>query len=129
MEMGLIIKPVEVIGDRDRVQVQALFDTEASASFLRRDIAESVATFSRWPAPWKFVLGDGKNTIEAQDFVGVHITIKGVTVFFPLLVVDQIGEEMIIGADMLQRWKIRLDPEKEEVFIDKKVTELKLMVA
>lgn len=34
---------------------------------------------------------------------------------------------MVIGADMLQRWKIRLDPEKEEVFIDPKVTELKLM--
>lgn len=125
--MGLITKSVEVIGDKDKTEVQALFNTGASASFLRRDIAESVATLSKWPTPRTFVLGDGKNTLQAQDFVPVDIMIKGVTVFHPLLAVEEIGEEMIVGADMLQRWKIRLDLEKEEVYIDPKVTELKLM--
>lgn len=57
----------------------------------------------------------------------MDITIRGVTVFHTLIVVDEMGEEMIVGADMLQRWKIRLDPEREEVFIDPKVTELKLV--
>jgi len=127
--MGLIIKPVEVIGDRGRARIQALFDTGASASFVRRKVIEGVATISKWPSPRTFVLGDGKNAIQAQDFVAVDIVTQDVTVFHPLLVVDEIGEDMIVGADMLQRWKIRLDPEKEEVFIDKKVTELKLMVA
>jgi hypothetical protein len=31
------------------------------------------------------------------------------------------------GADTLQRWKIKLDPENEDVIIDKKATELKLI--
>lgn len=125
--MGLIVKPVEVVGNKGRAKVMALFDTGASSSFIRRDIADKLATFGPLPNPRRFMLGDGKNAILAQQFVAVDITIKGVTVFFPLLVVEEIGEEMIIGADMLQRWKIRLDPEKEEVFIDPKVTELKLM--
>lgn len=125
--MGLIVKPVEIVGNKGRAKVRALFDTGASSSFLRKDIAERVATFGPLPNPRKFLLGDGKNAILAQEFAAVDIIIKGVTVFFPLWVVEQIGEEIIIGADMLQRWKIRLDPETEDVFIDPKVTELKLM--
>jgi len=125
--MGLIIKPVQVIGDKGRITVQALFDTGASASFIRREKVQNVATISKWPKPWVFVLGDGKNTIQAQDVVNVDITLKEVTVYHSLIVVDEIGEDMIVGADMLQRWKIKLDPEREDVWIDKKVTELKLM--
>jgi hypothetical protein len=33
---------------------------------------------------------------------------------------------MIIGVDMLQRWKIRLDPEQEDVTIDPRATRLRL---
>lgn len=125
--MGLITKPVEVVGDKGRVIAQALFDTGASASFIRRKIAEEVSTIGKWPSPRTCILGDGKTPLRAQDVVTVDITIKGVTIFHPLIVVDEMGEEMIVGADMLQRWKMRLDPEREEVFIDPKVTELKLV--
>ena len=44
--------------------------------------------------------------------------LNGVEVFYAFYVADPLSDEMIIGADMLQRWKIKLDPEAEEVYID-----------
>ncbi len=54
----------------------------------------------------------------------MNLTINEITIFQQILVADELSEELIIGADTMQRWKIRLDPENEDVIIDKKVTEL-----
>ena len=124
--MGLIVKPTNLTGDKGSATVQALYDTRASASFLRREIAERIATVSALPSAHRFTLGDGKNVLRVQEAVNLDITIDEVIVFFNVLVVDELGEEMIIGADMLQRWKIRLDPEQEEGYIDPRVTRLRL---
>jgi hypothetical protein len=124
--MGLIVKPTNLTGDKGSATVQALYDTRASASFLRREIAERIATVSALPSAHRFTLGDGKDVLRVQEAVNLDITIDEVTVFFNVLVVDELGEEMIIGADMLQRWKIHLDPEQEEVYIDPRVTRLRL---
>jgi hypothetical protein len=124
--MGLIVKPTNLTGDKGSATVQALYDTRASASFLRREIAERIATVSALPSAHRFTLGDGKDVLRVQEAVNLDITIDEVIVFFNVLVVDELGEEMIIGADMLQRWKIRLDPEQEEGYIDPRVTRLRL---
>lgn len=125
--MGLISKQLEVIGDKQKIKVQALFDTGASASFIRKDLADQIATVVRMPSPWMFILGDGKGRVRAEHCLHVDIIIKGIRIFHQLIAVKDLGEEMIIGPDILQRWRIELNPEREDILIDKKVTELKLM--
>lgn len=125
--MGLIAKQLEVIGDKQKIKVQALFDTGASASFIRKDLADQIATVVRMPSPWMFILGDGKGRVQAEHCLHVDIIIKGIRIFHQLIAVKDLGEEMIIGTDILQRWRIELNPEREDILIDKKVTELKLM--
>ena len=124
--MGLIIKPTLIAGDRGDDTVNALFYSGASASFLRKDIAQRVATASATPAAINFTLADGSGTLQVGETVNLNITINEVTVYFSVLVSEDLSEEMIIGADMLQRWKIRLDPELEEVDIDPRATRLRL---
>ena len=125
--MGLIIKQLILEGDKGKKDIAALFDSGASASFIRRDVAKNLATIVRFPKSWRFVQGDGKNEIIIQESIMVHLTINDVTVFQQILVANELSEELIIGADTMQHWKIRLDPENEDVIIDKKVTELKFV--
>ncbi len=125
--MGLIIKKITVEGDKGKTTISTLFDTGASASFIRRDIAKNIATIVKLPTSYKFVQGDGKHEITVQNCINVNLTINDVTVFQQILVTDELSEELIIGADTLQHWKIKLDPEHEDVIIDKKVLELKLV--
>ncbi len=116
--MGLIIKNYTVTGDKDSATVQALLDTGAGASFLRRDIAERVGTIAPIAQPQHFTRADGKEALTVDETVNLNVTMEGVSLFFTFLVIEELGEEMIIGADMMQRWKIRLDPEQEAVSID-----------
>jgi predicted aspartyl protease len=125
--MGLIIKKITVEGDKGKTTINTLFDTGASASFVRRDVAKNIATIVKLPTSYKFVQGDGKHEITIQSCINVNLTINDVTVFQQILVADELSEELIIGADTLQHWKIKLDPEREDVIIDKKVLELKLV--
>ncbi|MFQ6029947.1 MAG: retropepsin-like aspartic protease [Dehalococcoidia bacterium] len=124
--MGLIAKTIEVIGDKGKSNVVALFDTGAAGSFIRRDVAERIGTIVKSPFPRRFTLGDGKAAIEAREFLAVDMIVKDARLYHYLLVVDELSDEVILGADMLQRWKITLDPEKEDLFIDEKALRLRL---
>lgn len=42
-------------------------------------------------------------------------------------VLPDLSEELIIGADFFQRWKIRLDQERETILIDPSALRLKLV--
>ncbi|MFQ6114742.1 MAG: retropepsin-like aspartic protease [bacterium] len=125
--MGLIRKQLLLEGDKGKTEVEALFDTGASASFIRQTLAKNLATIVKLPTPWTFVQGDGKNKITIQNGIMVNLTINEITVFQQIMVADELSEELIIGADTMQRWKIQLDPEHEDVIIDKKVLDLKLV--
>ena len=55
----------------------------------------------------------------------VHL--NGANLFATLLIVPNLTEELILGADFFQRWKIRLNPENEEVLLDQNALKLKLV--
>jgi len=124
--MGLIIKELSVAGNKDKAIVRVLFDTGSSESLLRRDIAEKLSTLIPLASPRIFTLGDGKGKVTAMHGTIVDVTMKNCKIFIPVLVLDNLGEEMILGADAFQRWKIKLDPEKEDIIIDPGVADLKL---
>ncbi len=115
--MGVIIKELTVQGHRGEAVVKAFFDSGSGVSLLRRDIADRVGT-APLPTSRFFGLADGDRRLEAREVSTLDVTIKGVTLFYTFYVTDRLSDDMIIGADMLQRWKIKLDPENEDVEID-----------
>lgn len=125
--MGMVSKRVRIRGDRGAVLVQALFDIGASKSLIRRDIALRVARLLRAPTPWTFQLGDGKGRLKANEMVGLFFQLKGVPIAPTFIVSRYLSEEMIVGTDLMQFWKIRPDPVWEDVIIDKKLIQLKLV--
>jgi predicted aspartyl protease len=124
--VGLIIKKLRVDGDKGERRVQALLDTGASASFIRRDVAEPLATLVRLPSAEVYTLGDGVGRLRATETVILHILLKGVRISDNFIVVPRLSDEMIIGANTLQKWRIKLDLENEDVLIDRRVARLLL---
>lgn len=125
--MGAILKELEVAGDKGKATLKVLFDTGASRSFIRKDKAEAIATFLKAPIPLRFTLGDGKGALEVAHSSDLYFTIKGLTFFHQFFIADELAEEMIIGCDAMQIWKIVLVPEEEEVRVDPRVLDLKLV--
>lgn len=125
--MGMVSKRIRIRGDRGALFAEALFDTGASKSLIRRDIAHKVATLLRAPTPWTFQLGDGKGKLRTNEMVGLFFQLKGVPIAHTFIVARYLSEEVIIGTDLMQFWKIKPDPIREDVTIDKKLIQLKLV--
>lgn len=124
--MGLIYKQVVLCGDRGEASVQALWDSSASESFIRRGLAEKIGTVVKLSVPRKFEMGKRMLLIE-ESTGSIDVKVEGYSLFWHFLYVPELSEELIIGADFLQRWKIKLDPESERIIIDPKALRLKLV--
>lgn len=123
--MGLIYKTIKVSGNKGSKEVKTLFDSGASESFIRADIAKELSSPTRLPNPKTFEMGRG--TIKVTRAMLGDVQLNGATLFATLLVVPNLTEELILGADFFQRWKVRLNPENEEVILDKDALKLKLV--
>ena len=123
--MGLIYKNVKLSGNKGSKEVKALFDSGASESFIRADIAKELSSPTRLPNPKSFEMGRGILKVS-RAMIG-DVQLNGASLFATLLVVPNLTEELILGADFFQRWKIRLNPENEEVVLDQDALKLKLV--
>ncbi len=125
MMMGLIYKSLRLEGSLGEREVRALFDTGASECFIRQDIAQEVAVLGKAPARLRFEMATG--FVETDQVVFAQVVVNGYPLFFTFVVIEGLSEELILGSNFLQRWKIRLDPEKEEIIIDPSALRMKLV--
>ena len=124
--MGLIIKKLRVAGDKGERRLQVLFDTGASASFIRRDVVDKIATTLKLPSPETYTLGDGVGKLRVNETVVLYIYIDGIRISDNFIVAPRLSDEVIIGANTLQKWRVKLDLENERVVVDKRMARLLL---
>lgn len=128
--MGIILKTYTVTGitpGGDSAQVRALFDTGADLSLVRQDIAENLEEFKTIRHPLRLGMADGDAVLRTNQTVELYVYIDDLPLAHMFYVAENLGEEMIIGADMMQQWKIKLDPEQEDIMpIDPRVLRMRV---
>ena len=125
--MGIIKKKVKVAGSKSEQDCEVLFDTGASACFVREDVALQLGQLVKAPYPIAFRLGN--NTVMTADrTMDLFLELKGHKISFYFLVLPELPYEVIVGADFFQKWKIKLDPTTEDFIIDEKALEIMLVV-
>jgi hypothetical protein len=125
--MGIIKKQVKVAGSKSERDCEVLFDSGASACFVREDIASKLGQTVKSPFPIAFRLGN--NTVMTADkTIDLFLDMKGHKLSFYFLVVPELPYEVIVGANFFQNWKIKLDPVTEDFIIDEKALEIMLVV-
>lgn len=124
--MGLIYKQLPVRGNKGGRTLRVLMDTGASHTVIRAAIAHKLAT----PAPLArtipahFASGRGK----IKETVNLSLRINGQEVFTPALVLEGLSEGLVVGAEFFQRYKVVLDPEREEGrFTDPEALKVKII--
>jgi len=123
--MGLIYKDVILKGDKGERKFYTLWDNGSSESFIRRDLAQEVATISKLRTPKEFEMGKGTLVVKESTPI-VDVEVEGYNLFWHFLAFPDLSEELVIGADFLQRWKIKLDSENENIIINPKALKLKI---
>jgi hypothetical protein len=117
--VSILEHEVTVIGSKGRRQCRALFDSGASYSIIRLDIAQAIAGLEPLPDPenWIFETAEVGHLVETKYRVSLDFRFDDSDARFSdeFVVFDELSEELIVGAKTMQAWKITLDFEQEQV--------------
>lgn len=115
--MGLIIKELQVAGDKGQKKEKVLFDNGSASSLIKKSVAEEIATIIKMPVKRKFKLGDGKTIIETDEVTNIFLEIDGKVIDDNFYVLKELGKEVIVGSNTMQSWDIVLEPKEEKIIV------------
>ncbi len=71
------------------------------------------------PSAETYTLADGAGKLRVTDTAVLYVYINGIRMSDNFMVAPRLADEVIIGANTLQKWPIKLNLEHERVIIDK----------
>ena len=116
--MGIIVKEYTVTGPRGSDTVRSLYDSGAGSSFVRRDIADILGDTLTTTTPIRFLLADASQDFVVDQIIHLDLEVDGTILKHTFYVADDLAEELVIGSDMMQRFRITLDMDNEAISID-----------
>jgi predicted aspartyl protease len=117
--MAVIRKKLSLIGPRRRKQVECLFDTGATSSFIRPALVRRLGlSTARLPKPVRIRLGKG--TTRVSEMAAVMLRLDGVPLADAAYVMPGLTEEYVLGSEFHERYDIRLDPKRRRVLLPPK---------
>ncbi len=121
--MGVLAKRIRLEGSKGEREIDALFDSGASMSFIKESLAEELAHLEPLRRPLIFETAKAKEELMVEQRVILDFYLDGDRLSDEFLVVpDHIAtEDVIIGASTFQKWRLILDFEKEDVYSIRKV--------
>jgi len=129
--VSVLQKEILLMGTKGRRRCRALFDSGASFSVIRRDLAESLQPLTPLvdPEEWVFETARAGDLIRAQFAALLDFRFDDSEARFhsDFIVFDDCSEEVIIGAQTLQANRIVLDFEKEEIHYRKTAEKLRIV--
>ncbi|OHB70245.1 MAG: hypothetical protein A2W17_07635 [Planctomycetes bacterium RBG_16_41_13] len=124
--MGVIINRIKLVGSKGEKKVDALFDSGASFSFINKELAIKLGSIDSLPHPKEFETAEEGRKIVVKEAVRLDFHIDGIELSDEFFIADNLSEEVIIGAVTMQKWRLKLDFEHDEVIVGQKVTRLML---
>lgn len=125
--MAVIQKNIELVGSKARKEVLAFFDSGATYSCISPELARQLELVSPLPEPMVFGIAKNGDMLTATERVSLNFNLLGYRFSDEFMLIPELSEPVIIGAATLQKWRMKLDFENDEVIIDPRVTKLRLM--
>jgi len=119
--MSIIKIPLHYEGSKGEKFLYTLFDSGSSYSIISPENAEALGAIEKMNRPM--------NLATAAEGVYLNITHRVTLDFYyndirlsdEFMVVPGVSEDAIIGANTLQKWRIKLDFDNDTVIVDPKV--------
>jgi len=119
--------PLLFEGSKQSRNLYALFDSGATYSCINEHIAEELEIFTPLHTPMKLATASEHVFMEISNVVRLDFYKDDIRMSDEFLVVPSLSEEIVIGANTMQKWRIKLDFEHDTVIIDPKVAKLILI--
>ena len=125
--MAVITKQIKLVGSKGSKESEAIFDSGATYSCIQPDSAEKLEMVGALPEPMEFGTAKDGEKLIAEKRVVLNFYLNGYRFSDEFMLIPGLSEEVIIGAATLQKWRMKLDFENDEVLIDPRVTKLRIL--
>lgn len=125
--MAVILKKIKLKGSKGEIEKEAIFDSGSTYSCIHPELAKKLGTIEPLPEPMEFLTAEEDRKVTAKGAVRLNFYIGKYRFSDEFMVIDNLSNGVIIGATTLQKWRLKLDFEKDEIIIDPKVTKLWLL--
>ena len=122
--MGIIRIPMRFEGSKGEKILYTLFDSGATFSCMKDDVAEQIETPSKLRTPLEVATASQGHFIKISEAMRADFYFDDIRLSDEFMVVPDLSEDAIIGVNTMQKWRIKLDFEHDTVIIDPKVAKL-----
>ena len=110
--LGVVKQELLVRGDRGSKKLVVLFDSGASRSLIRSDVAVELCTPRKLLVPRELIAANG-NRVACSYFCELAVEIGGREVGIEAFLVDKLPVPIIFGALDMKAYRIKLDLARE----------------
>ena len=119
--MSVLSYRIKIRGSRGQNKYEALFDSGASDSMIRSDLVDDLEVATNLPEPISYETATEDEHITVNKAVGLDFYIDGIRLRDEFLVVENLSEEVIIGASTMQKCRMKLNFEEDRVMVDPRI--------
>lgn len=117
-KLAAMTAQLTAIGDKGSAEVSVLFDTGSGQSFIRRNVAERIATIVKLPKPISFRLADGATALTVSEVAILTIDAGGQSITDNFLILDDSINDIILGESTMRRFALKIDMERGQVYAE-----------
>jgi hypothetical protein len=125
--MAIIKHPLLYVGSKGEKHLYTLFESGANLSCIHPDFVEGLATPESLGRVRRLLTATEGDFIEVKERISIDFYINDVLLSDEFLVVPGLTEEALIGAATMQKWRIKLDFEHDQVFVDPKCAKMQII--
>jgi predicted aspartyl protease len=123
----LIERDLVFRGSKGKSELRALFDCGATFSCIRHDIVEKLAPTEPLVEVLPMETASEGNFVHVENTARLEFFLNGLRLSDEFMVIPNLSEEVLIGATTMQKWKIKLDFETDEIITNPRAAKLKLL--
>jgi len=125
--MAVIIKEITLKGSKGEAEKEAIFDSGSTYSCIHPDLAKDLEMILPLSKPREFLTAEEGRRVKATGRVTLDFYVDDYLLSDEFMVIEGLSNGVIIGAATLQKWRIKLDFEHDEIVIDPRVKKLWLL--
>ena len=123
-EPMILSRTLHFEGPKGTGELNALFDSGATYSLVRADLAAPLGTLEKLPRPLNAETASEGQFLRIEHRISLDFYLNDLRLTDEFLVVPNLSEEAIIGATTMQKWKIKLDFEHEQILTDSRAAKV-----
>ncbi len=120
----VITRNLQFSGSKGETDLEALFDSGSTYSCVSPEVAAALAVVTPMRQPLDVETASKGVLMRIQEKAILEFMLNGLRLSDEFMIVPNLSEEAIIGATTMQKWKIKLDFEHDQVVTDPRASRL-----